>query len=59
MLTEITVSDWFTCSIGSYVFDSLTEVQAETLLRNYGSLGSYLLSLYDDSNSYQLSFVAV
>jgi len=42
-----------------YVFDSLTETQAETLLENHGSLGSYLLSQYDDCNNYRLSFIAV
>jgi len=41
-----------------YVFDSLTEQQAETLLKNHGSDGSYLLSQYDDSNNYRMSFVA-
>ena len=41
-----------------YVFDGLTEVQAETLLRNHGSPGSYLLSQYDDYNNYRLSFIA-
>jgi len=41
-----------------YVFDSLSEQQAETLLKNHGSDGSYLLSQYDDSSNYRMSFIA-